>query len=276
MTASSALAHVTGELERRGVPSPGVDARLLVCSVLDVSPAELYGSLDRRLDPEERERLRALVSRRASREPLAYILGAWGFRRLALELDAGVLVPRPETEVVVERCLSLLAGVGAPRILDVGTGSGAIALALVDEHPGARVLAIDSSARALAVAERNATRLGRDVCFARHDLWCELPRGPFDLVVSNPPYVAEEELPELDPEVRDWEPREALVDRGEAFAVVERGRDALADGGWLVLESHERKAGALAAALSEAGYCDPRVTEDLAGRERVVEAQWRP
>jgi release factor glutamine methyltransferase len=275
MTAAKALQRVKGDLQQRGVPSPAVDAPLLLCSALDIQPAQLYGSLDRELDQEERERLRALVSRRARREPLAYILGEWGFRRLTLELDAGVLVPRPETEIVVERCLLLLGGLAAPRILDVGTGSGAIALALADEYPGAQVLAIDSSARALAVAERNARRLGLDVRFARHDLSRGLPRGPFDLVVSNPPYVSEHEMPGLDAEVRDWEPREALVDRGQTLAVLEGAGAVLADGGWLVLESHERKAGELAAALSAAGYRSPRITDDLAGRERVVEAQWQ-
>src|SRR5207247_6140816 len=155
MTALNALERVQRELEMRGVPSPAVDARLLLCSALDIAPAELYGSLDRELGVEERDRLRTVLVRRSRREPLAYILGEWGFRRLTLELDTGVLVPRPETEIVVERCLSLIAGMPAPRILDAGTGSGAIALAIADEHPGADVLAVDSSARALAVAERN-------------------------------------------------------------------------------------------------------------------------
>jgi release factor glutamine methyltransferase len=273
MTASNALDRARRELEMRGVPSSATDARLLLCSALDVAPAELYASLDRELGPEEHNRLRTLLSRRVRREPLAYILGEWGFRRLTLELDGGVLVPRPETEIVVERCLALIGSIGAPRILDVGTGSGAIALALADEHPGARVFGVDASPRALAVAERNAERLVLGVRFARHDLWSGLPAGPFDLVVSNPPYVSEAELPGLDPEVRKWEPREALVDRGQTLAVAQGARDVLCEEGWLVLETHEQKAGELARALVGFGYRNPRITDDLAGRERVVEAQ---
>ncbi len=275
MTASRILAGVTSELARRGIPSPAVDARLLLCSALDLSPAELYGSLDRPLDAAERERLRTLVSRRSRREPLAYVLGEWGFRRLTLQVDHGVLVPRPETEIVVERCLALISGIPAPRVLDVGTGSGAIALAVADEHRGARVLAIDASKVALAVAERNAERLGIDIALARHDLRQGLPTGPFDLVVCNPPYVSEAELAGLDPEVRDWEPREALVDEGQWLAVVAGARGVLRRGGWLVLESHEDRAGELASALAEHGYTDPLITDDLAGRQRVVEAQWQ-
>jgi release factor glutamine methyltransferase len=275
MTASTVLAGITSELARRGVPSPGVDARLLLCSALDLSPSELYASPDRPLDAAERDRLRTLVARRSRREPLAYVLGEWGFRRLTLEVDRGVLVPRPETEIVVERCLALIAEIPAARVLDVGTGSGAIALALADEHPGARVLAIDSSARALAVAERNARRLGLDVGFALHDVQQGLPGGPFDLVVCNPPYVSAAELARLDPEVRDWEPPQALVDEGQSLAVVRAARGALRRGGWLVLECHEQKAGELASTLAEHGYTGPLITDDLAGRPRVVEAQWQ-
>jgi release factor glutamine methyltransferase len=275
MTASTVLARVTNELARQGVPSPSVDARLLLCSALDLSPAELYGSLDRPLDAAERDRLRTLVARRSRREPLAYVLGEWGFRHLTLEVDRGVLVPRPETEIVVERCLDLIAEIPAPHVLDVGTGSGAIALALSDEHPGARVLGIDSSARALGVAERNGQRLGLDVRFARRDLRQGLPSGPFDLVVCNPPYVSVAELAGLDPEVRVWEPPEALVDEGQWLAVVAGARGVLRPGGWLVLESHEQKAGELASALAEHGYTEPAVTDDLAARPRVVEAQWQ-
>jgi release factor glutamine methyltransferase len=130
--------------------------------------------------------------------------------------------------------------------------------------------------RALAVAERNARRLGLDVGFALHDLRQGLPGGPFDLVVCNPPYVSAAELAGLDPEVRDWEPQEALVDEGQSLAVVAGARGALRGGGWLVFECHEQKAGELVSTLAEDGYTGPLITDDLAGRPRVVEAQWQP
>ena len=199
------------------------------------------------------------------------MLGEWGFRRLSLAVDRRVLVPRPETEVVVERCLELVAGLGEPRVLDVGTGSGAIALALADEHPGARVTGVDASPGALEVAGANAARLGVEVELREWDLYTGLPDGPWHLVVSNPPYVLPEEIGALEPEVRDWEPREALVGAGATEAVARGALDVLERGGALVLEVAAGQAGRVAALLGELGYADVLVTRDLAGRDRVVE-----
>src|SRR5262249_18865497 len=156
---------------------------------------------------------RELVQRRGRREPLAYVLGDWDFRRLTLKTDARALVPRPETEIVVERCLALLDGAEAPRIADVGTGTGAIALALKHERPDVRVVATDASADALALARENAEANGLDVRLVQSDLLAGV-EGPFDLVVSNPPYVEAEELEALEPEL-GWEPRAALLDTGQ-------------------------------------------------------------
>src|SRR6185295_18734649 len=167
---------------------------------------ELYMQLDRPLTTTEIDRARALVAPRARREPLQYVLGEWGFRRLTLAVDRRALIPRPETEIVVERALALLHGLEAPRVLDVGTGSGAIALAIADEHPGSRVTAIDVSPDALALARENAARTGLTIELLEHDLKAGLPGGPYDLVVSNPPYVEPDELPTLMPDVREYEP----------------------------------------------------------------------
>jgi release factor glutamine methyltransferase len=186
-------------------------------------------------------------------------------------VDARALVPRPETEIVVERCLALVRELETPRILDVGTGSGAIALALVDEHPGARITGIDSSDDALELARANAGRLGLDVALVRHDLFGGLPEGPWDLVVSNPPYVRPEEIETLDAEVREWEPRQALAGKGATEAIAEGARNVLRPGGALVLETAEGDASRVAALLRDLGYHDVRVTPDLSGRDRVVE-----
>jgi release factor glutamine methyltransferase len=199
------------------------------------------------------------------------VLGEWGFRRLVLVVDRRVLVPRPETEVVVERCLARLAGHEEPRVLDVGTGSGAIALALADEHPGARVTATDSSPDALAVARENVARTGLRVELREHDLFDGLPPGEWDLVVSNPPYVQAADLAALPAEVRDWEPRAALVGDGATEAIARAAAEALRPGGALVLEVADGDAGRVAELLHGLGYDDVRVTRDLAGRERVVE-----
>jgi release factor glutamine methyltransferase len=254
-------------LGQKGVDSPRVDAELLLAHALGLTRIELYTQHDRPLTDEERAAARALVERRGRREPLAYILGEWGFRRLTLRTDARALVPRPETEILVERALALIEGVAGPRVLDVGTGSGAIALAIKHERPDATVLATDNSPAAIALARENAAALGLEVETRVTDL-LEGVDGAFDLVVSNPPYVRPgEELPtEL-----TYEPREALVDRGQTVALVAAAREVL--DGWLVLEVHEEHAGDVAAGMS--GYSEVRVTRDLAGRDRVVEGRWR-
>jgi release factor glutamine methyltransferase len=262
-------------LEGAGVDSPRLDAELIAGHALGLTRLELATEGGRELRDGEADAVRALGARRAAREPLAYVLGEWGFMRLTLRTDARALVPRPETEVVVERALAAIAGVEAPRAVDVGTGSGAIALALADERPDARVTGTDVSADALALALENAERLGLAVELVRCELVDGL-EGPFDVVVSNPPYVGEEELAAVEPEVREWEPRVAVVDAGQTGRLVLAAREVLAPGGALVVETHEGKAAEVAAALGAAGYGPATITRDLGGRERVVEARWRP
>ena len=199
------------------------------------------------------------------------MLGEWGFRRLTLAVDRRVLVPRPETEIVVERCLARIAGLAEPRVLDVGTGSGAIALAIADEHPGARVTGIDASSGALEVAGANALRTALAIELREWDLYTGLPEGPWDLVVSNPPYVRPEDVASLQPEVRDWEPRDALVGVGATEAVARGAVDVLREGGALVLEVAWDDAARVTALLGGLGYAEVTTTRDLAARDRVVE-----
>ena len=160
MTVREALQGAGGELKTAGCPAPHVDAELLLAHALGVSRTALFADPDRGLSADEEERFRSFLSRRARREPAAYILGEWGFRRLTLAVDSRVLVPRPETEIVVERCLEHLAEIASPLVLDVGTGSGAIALSIADEHPGARIVATDISTDALALAAENRRSTG--------------------------------------------------------------------------------------------------------------------
>lgn len=268
-----ALARIERRLSESGCDTPRVDAEILVAHVLGASRAELYADSSRSLTAAEEEALAPLVARRERREPLAYVIGEWGFRRLALVVDRRVLVPRPETEVVVERGLMLLAGLAEPRVLDVGTGSGAIALAIADEHPGARVTGIDSSPDALAVARTNAERMSLDVELLTWDLYDGLPNGPWDLVIANPPYVSLRDIDRLEPEVRDWEPRVALVGKDATDAIAESALRVLRSRGALVLETAEDGAGRVAELLRSLGYGDVLVTQDLAGRERVVEGR---
>jgi release factor glutamine methyltransferase len=264
---------VARELEEAGVPSPRVDAEHLVSHVLGLSRSELYAS-DVPLAETQSSRLRMLVERRRLREPLAYVLGEWGFRRLVLALDRRALIPRPETEVVVERCLDRLRATAEPRVLDVGAGSGAIALAIADEHPGARVVAVERAEDALALARVNLERTGANgrVEIVHGHLLAGV-EGAFDLVVSNPPYVLPDEFEQLQPEIRLYEPRDALVGKGVGEEIARRARDVLRPGGWIVLESADGGAEALASALQGLGYEDVTTTPDLAGRPRVVEAR---
>jgi release factor glutamine methyltransferase len=269
-----------GEVLRRATEHLGkssetarLDAELLLAHTLGRQRIDLYTDFDRPLENSELDGYRALVARRARREPVAYILGEWGFRRLTLAVDARALIPRPETEIVVERALAHLHGFEAPRVLDVGTGSGAIALAIADEHPGARVTAIDVSADALSLARENAARTGLAIELLEHDLQEGLPDGPYDLVVSNPPYVDPDELPALMPDVREYEPHLALVGSGATEAVASAALEALVPEGRIVLEVGDGQAPATAALLGRLGYTDVVTTPDLTGRDRVVEGR---
>lgn len=273
VTLRRALAGADEYLSRRGIERARFEAELIFSQTLGLSRIQLYLDLDRPLTPEQRERALELVARRGKREPLAYVLGEWGFRRLTLKTDARALVPRPETEILVERALALIAELEEPRVLDVGTGSGAIALAIADEHPGARLVAIDSSPGALELARENAEHCGLEIELRPGDIRAPVA-GEFDLVVSNPPYVLPEEIEALEPEVRDWEPREALVGVGVPEALAGRSRELLARGGWLAVELGEGQQRAFAALLGDLGFATVTITPDLTGRERVVEARW--
>ena len=273
MTIGEVLRRSTDHLAARGSGRPRLEAERLLAHALGLERVELYMHLDRPLSVAELDDARALVRRRAAGEPLQYVLGEWGFRRLTLRVDGRALIPRPETETLVERCLTLLEGDVAPRVLDVGAGSGAGALALADEHPGARVTAIDVSEDALSLARENAERTGIVVELLHHDLFAGLPGDGWDLVVSNPPYVRDDELASLASEVLDWEPALALFDRGHTEALVRAATQALRPGGALAIETHEDGASGVAALLDREGYVAVRTTKDLAGRDRVVEGR---
>ncbi|HEX7119973.1 MAG TPA: peptide chain release factor N(5)-glutamine methyltransferase [Longimicrobiales bacterium] len=279
-------------MAERGLENARLEAELLLASVLGLSRLELYLQHDRPLTAEEKEAFRARVRRRLKREPLQYIVGEAQFRELRLRVDPRVLIPRPETEVLVGEVLkwaSARAGDGADSAdglsaVDIGTGSGAIALSLAKEGPFARVVATDVSADALEVARENARRLELDarVEFRHGALWDALRPGErFDVVVSNPPYVAEAERASLAPEVAEWEPAQALFASGGGLdviaALVDGAPDRLRPGGLLALEIGLGQAEAVVERIERRGaYGRPRVVKDLAGRERVVLAEAGP
>ncbi|HEX8696872.1 MAG TPA: peptide chain release factor N(5)-glutamine methyltransferase [Longimicrobium sp.] len=286
------VAWTAGWLQEKGFHNARLNAELLLAGVLGLKRLDLYLQHDRPLRPEELAEFKQRLLRRAKREPLQYIDGRAAFRDLLLSVDARVLIPRPETEVLVQAVLDWASaqcpGPSAqePRsglaALDVGTGSGAIALALATEGPFARVVATDVSGEALEVALRNRDEAapGAPVDFRRGSLYGPVAEERFHVVVSNPPYVGEEEREGLDPEVRDWEPAGALFAGAGGLDVIRPlvagAPDHLEPGGLLALEVGAAQAEAVAELIRATGaFEEPRVRRDLAGRERIVLAELR-
>ncbi|HET8947502.1 MAG TPA: peptide chain release factor N(5)-glutamine methyltransferase [Candidatus Polarisedimenticolia bacterium] len=274
-------------LRDAGVPDPDRDAELLLLHVLGLDRAALHARPERDVPAEAADRYRDLVRRRAAREPLQYLTGVQEFWSLPFRVTPAVLIPRPETEGILEALLALPLprGVARPRILDLGTGSGCLAIAAAHALPDARVVATDVSAEALAVAGGNARELGVDdrVRFVRGDLGDALPAGEpsrFDAILSNPPYIAEADLAGLAPEVRDHEPRVALTPGPDGLAVHRRilaeAAGLLEPGGWLLVEIGAGQAESIRALYDAQDRLQlESIRPDLAGTPRVVVARAR-
>lgn len=254
-----------------------LDAETLLMHVIGCDRTYLYAHPDRTLSPAELSRYDKVIERRASGEPIQYITGHQEFWGLDLQVTPAVLIPRPETEHSVETALELLRGTESPRIIDVGTGSGCIALALASELPQARIEATDISAEALKIANANAKRLGLSVTFTQGDLLDKyLSKAPgFDLVISNPPYVGESESDKLQREVRDHEPHCALFGGREGLDIYRRlvpqAYEALYPEGWLVMEIGYSQEASIRELLQ--GWRDVASVPDLQGIPRVVIAR---
>ena len=260
----------------KGIESPRLDAELLLSATLEMDRVALYVNFERPLIAEELARYREKVRRRADREPLQYILGETEFWSLPFSVNPFVLIPRADTEVLVEEALKRIDG--CSNVLDVGTGSAAIAVALAHEKPEIKVTALDCSEDALEVARGNARRNGvveRVACLAG-DL-NSLPPGPFDMIVSNPPYIPSRDWEQLMPEVRDHEPRLALDggdDGLEAYRrIAVQALKILSPGGWLLVEVGIGQAAVVSALFKAAGLTDVAQRDDYAGIQRVVMGQ---
>ena len=256
------------------------EASLIAAAVLDVSPGQLSRQLDTMPSPQERRAIERAARRRSRGEPLAYAVGTVAFRDLVLHVDARVLIPRPETEIVVDVVLAVTAGGAGGLAVDIGTGSGAIALALATEGRFHAVWGTDVSSDALAVAETNRRLLpasAAPVTLACGTDFAPLPRQRARVIVSNPPYIAFDEAAALPPSVRDWEPPLALfaADRGMArYEVLFAGAaNHLEPDGWLVLEVDSRRANETAKRAEHYGFADIRLVKDLSDRDRVLVAR---
>ncbi|MBI5474466.1 MAG: peptide chain release factor N(5)-glutamine methyltransferase [Ignavibacteriae bacterium] len=270
----------TQHLLEHGFDEARLHVELLLAHVLTFSRLQLYTNFDRPLTPDELSRFKVLFKRRLTHEPLQYILGTTEFMGLTFEVNENVLIPRPETELLVEKALEVIASSGIePRIvLDIGTGSGAVGVAIARCAANARVASIDISEPALEVAERNAQLNGVTVEFLRCDMMTDfLPDRAFHLIVSNPPYVSSSEFALLQPEVRDFEPRIATTDEGDGFKYIRRllelARLRLLPGGTLLFEMAFNQSATAMRIASEAGLRDVQIFDDMAGIPRVLSAR---
>lgn len=264
----------------RGIESAQADARILAADALGLTRAQLVSQSDRRLAPGEIEEISLRAARRLNREPVSRIVGYREFWGLRLAITPSVLDPRPDTETVIETALDWIATRGLRnerlRILDIGTGSGALLLALLAELPRACGIATDRSIAALGVANTNAARLGfADRCVMVACNYADAIRGPFDLVVSNPPYISAEEIGSLDPEVREHDPVMALDGGADGFdayrAIASDGLRLLAPRGRLILELGQGQADAVTAIVKDAGLSvESLPRRDLAGIQRAL------
>ncbi len=262
---------------------PRLDAEVLLAFALGSKRIDLYTRHDEPTSDEVRERYRSLIRRRIEGCPVAYLVGRKEFFALEFEVGPSVLIPRPESEFVVMECLRLAKPISNPLILDIGTGSGNLAVAVAHRHKGAIVTAVDRSTDALAVAKRNASHHGVSdrVSFVEGDLFASVPSGkPFDFVITNPPYIAREDIPELPTGVRDYEPTLALDGGSGGYEIVGRliaeARDHLNKGGYLVVEigaPQEARIRQMISSLSDYEIAD--TIHDYSGHPRVVQARKR-
>jgi release factor glutamine methyltransferase len=264
-TVSGALAAAAARLQVAGCDSPRLDAELLLAEVMGTDRARLVVDARSELAPPQAAAFEALVARREGREPVAYILGRKHFRHLELAVDPRVLIPRPDTEVLVEVGLGLPRGT---RVVEVGTGSGAVALSLKHERPDLHVTATEVDAGALEAARANAARLGLDVEFRQADL-LEGAGGPFEALLANIPYVAPGDYARLAPEIANHEPRLAVVAEDEGLALLRRLASQLNGTPFVALEVGLAQEDVVAELLAAAGYAT-ETRRDLAGIERVV------
>ena len=279
MQLRQALHAAFAELEAAGIDAPRISAEALVFHVLGCDRAYLFAHPERELSVEEQSQFDALVFRRASGEPLQYLTGHQEFWKADFLVSPAVLIPRPETEHIIEVVLDLVHHFGlGPRLklIDVGTGSGAIAITLARELPQAEVHAVDLSAAALEVARENARRLAARVQFAQSDVLAGVERdASFDFVVSNPPYVGLNESDKVQEVVKHYEPHMAVFAGEEGFGVIRRlipqAMEALRPGGWLLMEIGYSQAEAVMALLT--GWHNVHPVPDLAGIPRVIVAR---
>ena len=270
----------SGYLEQQGCPTPRLDAEVLLCHVLNMDRVQLYVNFDRPLEVSEIDQYRYLLGWRGRRVPVSYLLGKREFYSKEFKVTRDVLIPRPETEILVEQAIKLVQPFIMPRVIDLGTGSGVIAVSLALQISEIQVLAADISSQALAVAQENATLLGVEekITFLQSDLFQKIPNDKYHLICSNPPYIPTKDLSTLEPEVR-LEPKIALdggIDGLDFYRrIIAQAPEYLISGGHLVLEIGWDQGAKVIELGRTAGFVNCQIIPDYAGKDRVVTLTWQ-
>lgn len=265
--------------EENGFECPGIEAGAILARSLNTDPLELYAHPERRVGPERMAAFEKLLRRRLAGEPLAYVIGKREFYSRSFVVTPDVLIPRPETETLAELAVETAGRMKSPRILDLGTGSGCLAVTLFLEVRDCEVFASDVSAAALAVAKENARANGACVRFVNSDLLGCFAKSSFDMIISNPPYVSEAEYSELSVQIRHHEPRTALLGGEDGLEHIRKiaatARKVLREEGFLLLEIGAGQAGNAESIIRENGFSDIRFKTDIGGLKRVVKTTWK-
>ena len=267
-------------LEKHQLPSPRLEAELIISHVLGCKRLDIYLRFDQPMKNDELEKIRVLLKRRSAHEPLQHILGNTSFYNCIFKTDRRALIPRSDTETLVEECIKIATQQPSARVLDIGTGSGCIAVTLAKNLPTQIIAAVDIDGEALALAKENALLNGVEdrIIFAAADILKPFKtKEPFDLIVSNPPYIALQEMADLDREVRDYEPHTALTDGGDGLnfyrRLAELTKEILKSGGWLLVEIGYQQAESVSAIFDKHALTEIKVLKDLSGNDRVVKAR---
>ncbi len=274
--------YISGKnaLTKSGIENPGLEASLLLSKTLSINPSDIYSNFEREIKPEKAEEFNRLLKRRVKREPIAYILGEKEFYSRPFIVTHNVLIPRPETEILVEEILNSTKSIPSPSIIDIGTGSGCIAVTLGCEIEDASIFASDISFEAIAVTKLNTRRHDQSakILFVCSDFLTCFKAESFDLVVSNPPYVEEADFRTLEPDVRDYEPKLSLDGGGNGLGcirvIISQSKRVLKGGGWCILEIGTGQSERVLKIFLESGFNNISLTKDLSGMERVIKGQW--
>ena len=269
-------------LSQKAIETPGLEAYILLCeSEIIHDMSELYSHPEMEVDNTSYKKFLKLLNQRIEKEPIAYILGKKEFYSRTFKVDSNVLIPRPETELLVEETLRLAEQLINPKILDLGTGSGCIAVTLAELCENARIVASDISEKALNIARENTANynLCDMITFASGDLLGIFKNQSFDIIASNPPYISEPEMSELDSDVRDYEPNLALTAGEDGLKYIKKiileSKRVLKNGGWCVLEIGHNQAVKVMDLMKKSGYCEISAVKDLNGIDRVIKARWK-